>query len=88
MRRTSLERKVGLKFEEYRMLRDQAKELYSAADALLLEIGQLVSPKPIATIMISPDELLEVTDLSKGKDINLGWGHASVKRYELKIRKA
>ena len=70
------------------MLRDQAKELYSAADALLLEIGQMVNPRPIATILISDDELLEVTDNSRGREINLGWGHASVKRYELKVRKA
>lgn len=85
MPRTSLEKKVAERYKEYSILKDQAKELYSAADEILLEIGRLANPKPIRALKISKDELLEVKDLTKGKGIVIGVGHAFVRRYDLRV---
>lgn len=81
-----LEKKVAEFYKEVVMLEDQAKELYDAAGEIRLKIGRLVKPNPIRSIKISKTELLEVRDLTKTNDLILGWGHGSVKRYELKVR--
>lgn len=81
-----LEKKVAILYKELTILGEQAKELYDARDKVLDEIGKLVKPRPIRSIKISKDELLEVRDLTKSGELILGWGHASVKRYELKLR--
>ena len=96
---TKRERSIAAKFKRYEKLKEKASKLYDDADKLLNEIGKSMlrrSPTFIHTtksgtestrvaVRIGEDGLeLHCIDHCAGDDVIVGWGHAAVRRYELK----
>lgn len=96
---TKRERSIAAKFKRYERLKDKASAFYNEADATLNQIARAmrrnhpsfthISKSGVETsrvsVKIGEDGLeLHCIDHAAGDDVILGWGHAAVRRYELK----
>jgi hypothetical protein len=96
---TKRERSVAAKLKRYETIKNQAKGLYDKADVILGQLALLVEGAQITrararldelakghrTVRISEDgKILQLKDNTSGDESILGWGHAAVRRYELK----
>jgi hypothetical protein len=100
-RLTKRERSIAANFKRYEKLKEKAGTLYDQADALLAKIAGLMRPRGAKLVevtsktgnvshrliaRISEDgRELHCIDKTAGDAIILDWGHAAVRRYELKV---
>jgi hypothetical protein len=96
---TKRERSIASKFKRYERLKEKASKYYDQADTVLSEIARAMSRNRMSfkhetksgtvstrySTRIGEDGLeLHCIDNAAGYDVILGWGHAAVRRYELK----
>jgi hypothetical protein len=98
---TKRERKIAAKFRRYERVKEQAEKLYGRADAELDGIARLMHKRgaklvPIANksgtishrliARISEDgQELHCIDKTATDALIIDWGHAAVRRYELRV---
>lgn len=88
---TKRERAVAAKLRKYEKAREEAKTLYDRADQIVLDIVRTLNGKARCRIRDDGKELI-VIDHAKAAVADdtaniVGWGHAAVRRFELKTAK-
>jgi hypothetical protein len=80
---TKRERSIASKFRRYEAAKEQAKKFYDRADQLLMELAPQVLLKPAR---ISEDgKKLQAHKAEPDEKGILGWGHAAVRQFSLKV---
>ncbi len=78
------ERSVASKYRKYERCGEQAKKFYDRRDRLLAELAIALKPKMRCRIT-NDGKCLTLIDKGTGDDVIIGWGHAAVRRWELKV---
>lgn len=94
---TKRERAIASKYRKYERAKDEAKKFYDRADRLLIEIADamLIHRRaknesdylPVRLpVRISDDgRLLQIAEAKPDEKGILGWGHAAVRQFSLKV---
>lgn len=88
---TKRERAVAAKYRKYEKARESAKTFYDRADVIVLDIARTMNGKGRCRIREDGKELILIDHakaaLADDTRAIIDWGHAAVRRFELKTAK-